>query len=143
MLCSRLPSGARNHEASQRQSRKSQLLPQARGFAKIHQWLRRSGGELDIKVAVFDPVLFVFLKRSRNRVWILYWERNGLNYICARPPAVRYSVALGISLNSFLYSLANLPRWLNPHSVATVDIFVPRPLPNNCFLTSDNRNFFR
>lgn len=33
--------------------------------------------ELDIKVAVFDPVLFVFLDKSRNRVNILYWERNG------------------------------------------------------------------
>lgn len=33
--------------------------------------------ELDIKVAVFDPVLFVFLNKSRNRVRILYWERNG------------------------------------------------------------------
>ncbi|RMM73910.1 Transposase [Pseudomonas savastanoi pv. glycinea] len=33
--------------------------------------------ELDIKVAVFDPVLSVFLNRYRNRVKILYRERNG------------------------------------------------------------------
>ncbi|MDU8362779.1 IS66 family insertion sequence element accessory protein TnpB [Pseudomonas syringae group sp. J309-1] len=33
--------------------------------------------ELDIKVAVFDPVLFVFLNKSRNRVKNLYCERNG------------------------------------------------------------------
>ena len=33
--------------------------------------------ELDIKVAVFDPVLFVFLNKARNRIKVLYWERNG------------------------------------------------------------------
>jgi len=34
--------------------------------------------ELDIKVSVFDPVLFVFLNKPRNRVKTLYWKRNGL-----------------------------------------------------------------
>ncbi|MHA6130417.1 IS66 family insertion sequence element accessory protein TnpB [Pseudomonas fluorescens group sp. PF-1] len=33
--------------------------------------------ELDINVVVFDPVLFVFLNKPRNRVKILYRERNG------------------------------------------------------------------
>ena len=33
--------------------------------------------ELNIKVAVFDPVLFVHLNKPRNWVKILYWERNG------------------------------------------------------------------
>ncbi|GGK53678.1 IS66 Orf2 like protein [Pseudomonas koreensis] len=33
--------------------------------------------ELDLKVAVLDPVLLVFLNKSRNRVKIWYWERDG------------------------------------------------------------------
>jgi len=36
--------------------------------------------ELDIKVAVIDPVLFVFLNHSRSQVKILYWYRNG--FVC-------------------------------------------------------------
>jgi transposase len=35
--------------------------------------------ELDIKVAVFDPVLFVFINCKRNQAKIFYWYRNGFS----------------------------------------------------------------
>ncbi|WP_457792835.1 IS66 family insertion sequence element accessory protein TnpB [Pseudomonas syringae] len=43
--------------------------------------------ELDIKVAVYDPVLFVFLNRHRNGVKILCWERTG--FCLWQAPGVR------------------------------------------------------
>mgnify|MGYP003692602081 CR=1 FL=1 len=76
MLCSRFPPEPATHDATRRQSRKIYLYRKPVDFRKSIDGLAALV-ELDIKVAVFDPVLFVFLNKSRNRVKILYWERNG------------------------------------------------------------------
>ncbi|MGH8423776.1 MAG: IS66 family insertion sequence element accessory protein TnpB [Pseudomonas fluorescens] len=55
------------------------LYPKAVGFRKSIDGLAALV-ELGIKVAAFDPVLFVFLNKPRKRVWILYWERNGFAF---------------------------------------------------------------
>ncbi|WP_236522402.1 IS66 family insertion sequence element accessory protein TnpB [Pseudomonas syringae] len=49
--------------------------------------------ELDIKVAVFDPVLFVFLNKPRNRVKIVHWERNGFCFWLKRLESERFKTS--------------------------------------------------
>ncbi|MCI0915533.1 IS66 family insertion sequence element accessory protein TnpB, partial [Pseudomonas putida] len=49
--------------------------------------------ELDIKVAVFDPVLFVFLNKARNQIKVLYWERNGFCLWLKRLEAERFKMS--------------------------------------------------
>jgi len=69
--------------------------------------------ELDIKAAVFDPVLFVFLNRARNRVKILYWERNGFCLWLKRLEAERFKAPPDIRDDAIELTAKELNRLLD------------------------------
>lgn len=76
--------------------------------------------ELDIKVAVFDPVLFVFLNKPRNRVKILYWERNGFCLWLKRLDSERFKtspdptdVAIVLTVQELNWLLDGFDLWRN------------------------------
>lgn len=83
--------------------------------------------ELDIKVAVFDPVLFVFLNKPRNRVKILYWERNRFCLWLKRLESERDKTwpdvtdeAIFLTVQEFNWLLDGFDLWGNrPHQVST------------------------
>ncbi len=67
--------------------------------------------ELDIKVAVFDPVLFVFLNKARNRVKVLYWECNGFCLWLKRLEAEHFKTSPDISDEAIVLTVQEL-NWL-------------------------------
>ena len=83
--------------------------------------------ELDIKVAVFDPVLFVFLNKARNRIKVLYWERNGFCLWLKRLEAERFKTspdatdeAIVLTVQELNWLLDGFDLWRNrPHQVLT------------------------
>ena len=83
--------------------------------------------ELDIKVAVFDPALFVFLNRTRNQVKILYWHRNGFCLWLKRLEAERFKTkpdagdeAIELTVRELNQLLEGIDLWGNqPHKVLT------------------------
>lgn len=83
--------------------------------------------ELDIKVAVFDPVLFVFLNKPRNRVKILYWERNGFCLWLKRLESERFKISpdatdevIVLTSKELIWMLDGFDLWRNcPHQVLT------------------------
>ena len=75
MLCSDLFLEFASHDLLRHKSRKTESLLQTCRFPESIGDLVALA-ELNIKVAVFDPVLFVFLNKPRNHVKIVYWERT-------------------------------------------------------------------
>jgi len=83
--------------------------------------------ELDIEVAVFDPMLFLFLNRHRNRVKILYCERNGFCLWFKRLESERFKTspdatdeAIVLSVQELNWLLDGFDLWRNrPRQVLT------------------------
>ena len=83
--------------------------------------------ELDIKVEVFNPVLFVFLNRTRSQVKIPYWERNGFCLWLKRLEAERFKTkpdagdeAIELTVDELNWLLDGIDLWRNrPHQVLT------------------------
>lgn len=83
--------------------------------------------ELDMIVSLFEPAIFVFLNRARNRVKILYWERNGFCLWMKRleqekfkaPPAGTEDV-VELSVEEVNWLLDGFDLWGNkPHKLLT------------------------
>ena len=64
--------------------------------------------ELDIKVAVFDPVLFVFLNKSPNRLKILYWEHIGFCIWLKRLESKRFKTSPDCSEEAIVLTVQEL-----------------------------------
>lgn len=75
MLCSDFFLAFASHDVLRQKIRKTVSLPLIRRLSKSIDALLALA-ELNIKVAVFDPVLFVSLNKPRNHVKIVYWERS-------------------------------------------------------------------
>ncbi|WP_236249447.1 IS66 family insertion sequence element accessory protein TnpB [Pseudomonas cichorii] len=83
--------------------------------------------ELDIKVAVFDPVLFAFLNKARNRIKVLYWERNGFCLWLKRLESERFKTSpeardtpIILNVQELNWLLDGFDLWRNgPHKVLT------------------------
>jgi len=84
--------------------------------------------ELDIKVAVFDPVFFVVLNKPRNRVKILYWECNGfclcsnaLNPNVSKHRPIYTDEAIVLTARELNWRLNGFDLWRNrTHQVSTL-----------------------
>ncbi|NLY14821.1 MAG: IS66 family insertion sequence element accessory protein TnpB [Gammaproteobacteria bacterium] len=105
---------------------KTYLYPKAVDFRKSIDGLAALV-ELDMMVNLFEPSIFVFLNRARNRVKILYWERNGfclwmkrLEQEKFKAPPADLTEAIELSLEEINGLLDGFDLWRNkPHKLLT------------------------
>ncbi|MOA45824.1 IS66 Orf2 like protein [compost metagenome] len=60
---------------------------------------------------MFDPVLFVFLDKLRNRVNILYWERNGFCVWLKRLESERFKTSPDVTDEAIVLTVQEL-NWM-------------------------------
>ena len=112
-----------HHDATGAKVEKVYLYPKPVDFRKFIDGLAK----LDINVAVFDPVLFVFLNRHRTRVKILYWKRNGFCLWIKRLESEQFKTspeataeAIVLNAQELNWLLDGFDLWRNrPHQVMT------------------------
>ncbi|WP_050590203.1 IS66 family insertion sequence element accessory protein TnpB [Pseudomonas sp. URMO17WK12:I12] len=122
MRCFRLPQEPARHDAPDANVEKVYLYTKPVDFRKFIDGLA-APVELDIKVAVFDSVLFVFLNTPRNCVKILYWERNGFCLWLKRLESERFKTSPDGNDEAIILTVQEL-NWLldgcnRPHQVLT------------------------
>jgi len=126
MLGSLLSPVEPRHDASRRQGAEGLPLSKPVDFRKSINGLAALVA-LDIKVEVVNPVLFVFLDRTRSQVKILYWERNGFCLWLKRLEAERFKTKPDVSdepieltVDELNWLLDGIDLWRNrPHQVLT------------------------
>lgn len=85
--------------------------------------------EQSLELNPFEPVLYVFINRKRDKLKILYWEKNGfcLWYKCLQQerfkwPATSVGITVTLSSESLNWLIDGFDLWRNqPHQTMSLE----------------------